>query len=252
MCMLNNINNYILLILINIMGRGAHAAHAAYNTSGTQGISVTNKINKDEEIHSVFLTQNDTSKQILHGHNISEMTCSGKTEGITSERYKIFTPDENSDMLGDIYLNFEMDSEINEFTFVDESSSNTEYDMYSFTEQSRTLDLKLAGSELKSLVVDLNTNQIPSVIDHRNLDDLGFEVINQTKFVETDKAVYQFIVGKGDSSSNSCNIAWREYGTNNWRKLLYSLLKEVNCVIVEPHAHSGGGIAIFGLSLIHI
>ena len=228
------------------MGRGAHAAHAAYNGSGTQGISVTDKINENEEIKSVFMTENDTTKQIVHGCNISEMTCSGKIESVNSERYKIFTPDENADMLGDIYLNFEMDSKINEFTFVDESSSNTEYDMYSFTEQSRTLDLKLAGSELKSLVVDLNTNQIPSVIDHRNLDDLGFEVINQTKFVETDKAVYQFIVGKGDSSSNSCNIAWREYGTNNWRKLLFSSLKEVNCVIVEPHAHSGGGIAIFG------
>ena len=227
------------------MGRGAHAAHAAYNGSGTQGLAVTNKINENEEIKSVFLTENDTTKQIVHGCNISEMTCSGKIESVNSERYKIFTPDENSDMLGDIYLNFEMDSEINEFTFVDESSSNTEYDMYSFTEQSRTLDLELAGSELKSLVVDLNTDQIPSVIDKENLDVLGFEVIHQTKIVETDKAVYQFIVGKGDSSSNSCNIAWREYGTNNWQKLLFSKLKEVNCVIVEPHAHSGG-IAIFG------
>lgn len=228
------------------MGRGAHAAHASYNASGTQGISVTNEINENEEIHSVFVTQNDTSKQILHGHNISEMTCAGKTEGITSERYKIFTPDENSDMLGDIYLNFEMDSEITEFDFIDKSNNDTPIDMYRFTEESRTLDLKLAGSELKSLDVNLNTNQIPSVIDHQNLGVLGFEVINQTKFIKTNTAVYQFIVGKGDSSSNSCNIAWRVYGTNNWRKLLFSLLKEVNCVNVEPHAHSGDGIAIFG------
>lgn len=98
------------------MGRGAHAAHAAYNGSGTQGLSVTNEIDENEEIHSVFLTENDTTRQILHGHNISEMTCSGKAEGIKSERYKIFTPDENSDMLGDIYLNFEMGSEISEWT----------------------------------------------------------------------------------------------------------------------------------------
>ena len=244
--MLNNINNYILLILINTMGRGAHAAHAAYNASGTQGISVTNEIKENEDIHSVFITQNDTSRQILHGHNISEMTCAGKSEGITSERYKIFTPDENSDMLGDVYLNFEMDSEINEFTFVDAANGNNPIDMYRFTEESRTLDLKLAGSELKSLDVNLNTNQIPSVIDHQNLGDLGFEVINQTKFIKTNTAVYQFIVGKGDSSSNSCNIAWRVYGTNNWRKLLFSLLKEVNCVNVEPHTNSGDGIAIFG------
>ena len=121
------------------MGRGAHAAHAAYNGSGTQGLSVTDKINKNEEIKSVFVTENDTTKQIVHGCNISEMKCSGKSENIASERYKIFTPDENSDIIGDIYLNFEMDSEIPEFTFVDESGSNAEYDMYSFTEESLSL-----------------------------------------------------------------------------------------------------------------
>ena len=251
MYVLNNINNYILLILINTMGRGAHAAHAAYNGSGTQGISVTNEINENEEIHSVFVTQNDTSKQILHGHDISEMTCAGKTDGITSERYKIFTPDENSDMLGDIYLNFEMDSEINEFTFVDKSSSNTEYDMYSFTEQSRTLDLKLAGSELKSLDVDLNTNQIPSVIDHQNLDVLGFEVINQTKFIEIGSTMYQFIVGKPlpPPATTRFNLAWREYSTDSWTKRNIDKFEEINCLILETqHMGSGPftGIVVFG------
>ena len=231
------------------MGRGAHAAHAAYNASGTQGISVTNKINKDEEIHSVFLTQNDTSKQILHGHNISEMTCSGKTEGITSERYKIFTPDENSDMLGDIYLNFEMDSEITEFAFVDESNNNNPVNMYSFTEQSRTLDLKLAGSELKSLDIDLNTNQIPSVIDHhQKLDDLSFEVINQTRFIEINETSYQFIVGKAKNPSGY-NLAWRDTTTDVWTKLNINKFQEINCLILETH-HAGKGtipgIIIFG------
>ena len=230
------------------MGRGAHAAHAAYNGSGTQGLSVTDKINENEEIKSVFLTENDTTKQIVHGFNISEMTCSGKIESVNSERYKIFTPDENADMLGDIYLNFEMDSEINKFTFDDESSSNTEYDMYRFTEQSRTLDLKLAGSELKTLVVDLNTNQIPDVIDHRKLDVLGFEVINQTRFIEIAGTGYQFIVGKA-KETNGNNLAWREYSTDSWTKLNINKFQEINCLILETH-HAGSGsrsgIIIFG------
>ena len=247
MCMLNNINNYILLILINTMGRGAHAAHAAYNASGTQGISVTDKINPEEEIHSVFITQNDTSKQILHGHNISEMTCTGKSGGISSERYKIFTPDENSDMLGDIYLNFEMDSEINEFTFVDVSNDNNPIDMYSFTEQSRTLDLKLAGSELKSLNVDLNTNEIPSVVENQNLDDLGFEVINQTRFIEIDGTDYQFIVGKAKTSGY--NLAWRNTTTDEWFKFNLDKFQEINCLILETERVGSGslnGIIMFG------
>lgn len=229
------------------MGRGARAALAAYNGSGTQGISVTDKINENQEIHSVFVTENDTSKQILHGHNISEMTCTGKTDSITSERYKIFTPDKNSDIIGDIYLNFEMDSEISEFTFIDTSDSNTEYDMYSFTDQSRTLDLKLAGSELKSLDVDLNTNKIPAVVEHQNLDDLGFEVINQTRFIEIGGTMYQFIVGKAKASG--FNLAWREYSTDLWNKLNIDKFQEINCLILETqHAGSGTlpGIIIFG------
>lgn len=245
--MLININNYILLILINTMGRGAHAAHAAYNASGTQGISVTNEINPEEEIHSVFVTENDTSKQILHGHNISEMTCAGKSGGISSERYKIFTPDENSDMLGDIYLNFEMDSEITEFEFIDKSNNDTPIDMYEFTEESRTLDLKLAGSELKSLDVDLNKNEIPSVVEHQNLDDLGFEVINQTRFIEINEEVYQFIVGKAKTSG--FNLAWRNTTTDVWFKFNLDKFQEINCLILETqHAGSGllKGIIMFG------
>ena len=229
------------------MGRGAHAAHAAYNGSGTQGLSVTDKINENEEIKSVFLTENDTTKQIVHGCNISEMTCSGKIESVNSERYKIFTPDENSDMLGDIYLNFEMDSEISSFEFIGGNLNDAPVDLYSFSDQSRTLDLKLAGSELKSLDVDLNTNKIPSVIDHRNLDDLEFEVINQTKFIKINETVYQFIVGK--AKTNGFNLAWREYSTDSWTKLNVVKFEEINCLILEPQHKGPGsstGIVVFG------
>ncbi len=38
---------------------GAVAAHAAYNGSGTQGLAVTNKVNDDGDISSVFWNKNE-------------------------------------------------------------------------------------------------------------------------------------------------------------------------------------------------
>lgn len=234
---LNNINNYILLILINTMGRGAHAAHAAYNGSGTQGISVTNEINENEDIHSVFITQNDTSKQILHGHNISEMTCAGKTEGITSERYKIFTPDENSDMLGDVYLNFEMDSEINEFAFVDTAQS-TEYPLENFQIDTLRSFLTVGGSELKSMEIDLTTREVPPV---ESLT-LNMRTVNKIKTFNNTSGGYnalQFAVGEG-----YYNLAWRHFGPPSpgpvanvffpWNYIRIPQFVDINDIIYDP------------------
>ena len=213
------------------MGRGAHAAHAAYNTSGTQGISVTNKINPEEEIHSVFLTHNDTSKQILHGHNISEMTCAGKTEGITSERYKIFTPDENSDMLGDIYLNFEMDSEISDFEFVDTAQS-VEYPLQDLSQEDLTTSFTVAGAELKSMELDLTTREVPPV---ESLT-LNMRTVNKIKTFKTAGPIFQVAVGRDDNY----NIALRYFGSPNpneyglWYHMNISQFVEVNDVIYDP------------------
>lgn len=247
MYVLNNINNYILLILINTMGRGAHAAHAAYNRSGTQGISVTNEINENEEIHSVFLTQNDTSKQILHGHNISEMTCSGKTEGITSERYKIFTPDENSDMLGDIYLNFEMDSEISDFEFVDTAQS-VEYPLQELSRDDLTTSFTVAGDELRYMELDLTTREVPPV---ESLT-LNMRTVNKIKTFKTSNISFQVAVGRDDNN----NVAWRYYGSPNpneygqWFYMNISQFVEVNDVIHDVDFKTAGsftsGSLIYG------
>lgn len=140
------------------MGRGAHAAHAAYNGSGTQGISVTNKINDEDEIKSVFYNENDTTKQTLHGCNLSEMKCIGKSDG--GGRYKIFTPDDNADMIGDIYFNSEMDSEMSNIKFVD-TVTNTEFDLESQTEESRQIKLNVFGSSSGEIDIDLNTGTFP-------------------------------------------------------------------------------------------
>lgn len=242
--MLNNINNYILLILINTMGRGAAAAHAAYNGSGTQGISVTNEINENEDIHSVFITQNDTSKQILHGHNISEMTCSGKTGSIESERFKIFTPDENSDMLGDIYLNFEMDSEISDFEFVDTTQSNSSYPLQDLSQEDLTTSFTVAGAELKSMELDLTTREVPPV---ESLT-LNMRTVNKIKTFEYSATIVQFAVGRDDNY----NVAWRYYGSSEYTEWYYMKILqfvEVNDVIYDPLFNPGSsalGSIIFG------
>ena len=174
------------------MGRGAHAAHAAYNGSGTQGISVTNKINDEDEIKSVFYNENDTTKQILHGCNLSEMKCIGKSDG--GGRYKIFTPDDNADMIGDIYFNVEMNTEMSNINFVD-TVTDVELPLDSFTDETRKLELKLVGSTSKFLDIDLNAREI-STVKNENETIEGFEVINQTKFIEIDTVIYQFMVGR--------------------------------------------------------
>jgi hypothetical protein len=222
------------------MGRGAHAAHAAYNGSGTQGISVTNKINEDEDLISVFINENDTSKQILHGHDISEMTCAGKSDDITSERYKIFTPDENSDMLGDIYLNFEMDSEITDFKYVD-GFHGTVLDLDELPRDLLTTSFYMAGTGLKEMDLDLTTRVIPPTKDVI----ININTVNKIKsfFVGAPTAAdgswwhatVQFVVGRSDTI-NGPNVAWRIYNLNTneydaWHYFSVTQFIEINDII---------------------
>ena len=229
--MLNNINNYILLILINTMGRGAHAAHAAYNGSGTQGISVTNEINKNEDTHSVFITQNDTSKQILHGHNISEMTCSGKTENITSETYKIFTPNENVDMLGDIYLNFEMNSEITNFIFDNTSPGGGNIDLINdVTQESLSKSFSIGGEDYNSMNVDYSNNSLPTVSSSSSDVSYIHKIINITY----NDVKYEIVVGKGAQK----NIAIRQLAStywNSWNLANYSEIIDIIMITVNGY-----------------
>lgn len=213
------------------MGRGAHAAHAAYNGSGTQGLSVTNKINENEEIKSVFMTENDTTKQILHGHNISEMTCSGKIESVNSERYKIFTPDENADMLGDIYLNFEMDSKISEFKFVDTAHPDDGYPLQELSPDDLTTSFTAAGDELKYMKLDLTARKAPIP---ESLT-LVMRTVNKIKTFKASDLTFQVAVGRGVNH----NVAWRYFGTPNpneysvWHYMNISKFVEVNDVIYD-------------------
>ena len=229
------------------MGRGAHAAHAAYNESGTQALAVTDKINENEEIKSVFLTENDTTKQIIHGCNISEMTCSGKIESVNSERYKIFTPDENSDMLGDIYLNFEMDSEISAFKFVDTAQS-VEYPIKDLPVNSLITSFTAGGSELKSMELDLTTREVP----REESLTLNMRTVNKIKTFKTSSFTIQVAVGRDITH----NVAWRYFGSPNpneygeWYRMNIPQFVEVNDVIHDVDFKTAGsftsGSLIYG------
>ncbi len=84
---------------------GAVAAHAAYNGAGTQGLAVTNKINDTGDVMSVFWTKHDTTRQLLHGSSIVEIVSSGSSG--TANAFgssRIFTVNNDVDVLGDLYL----------------------------------------------------------------------------------------------------------------------------------------------------
>jgi hypothetical protein len=88
---------------------GAVAAHAAYNGAGTQGLAVTNKINDTGDITSVFWTKNDTTRQLLHGSSLVEVVSSGSSGQVnTFGSSKIFTINNDVDVLGDMFLDLKM------------------------------------------------------------------------------------------------------------------------------------------------
>jgi hypothetical protein len=88
---------------------GAVAAHAAYNGAGTQGLAVTNKINDTGDIMSVFWNKNDTTRQLLHGSSLVEVVSSGSSGQVnTFGSSKIFTINNDVDVLGDLFLDLKM------------------------------------------------------------------------------------------------------------------------------------------------
>ena len=82
---------------------GAVAAHAAFNGSGTQALAVTNKIEGDDDVLSVFWNKNDTLKQLLYGSAVLEIPTSGTGSGSTFGGSQIFTVNNDIDCLGDLW-----------------------------------------------------------------------------------------------------------------------------------------------------
>jgi hypothetical protein len=103
---------------------GAVAAHAAYNGAGTQGLAVTNKINDTGDVMSVFWTKHDTTRQLLHGSSIVEIVSSGSsgtTNAFGSSR--IFTVNNDVDVLGDLYLELSLNCALTAATNVATASN---------------------------------------------------------------------------------------------------------------------------------
>ena len=83
---------------------GAVAAHAAYNGSGTQGLAVTNRVDDEGDILSVFWNKNDTTRQLLHGSTIVEIPPSGSGGALSRGGNQFFTVHNDTDAVGDLYL----------------------------------------------------------------------------------------------------------------------------------------------------
>lgn len=225
------------------MGRGAHAALAAFDGSGTQGLASSKII--DEETKSVFITENDKNKQILHGCNISEMTCIGKSDA--QSQYKIFTPDKNADLIGDIYLNFEMDSILSNNKFVD-NYTNEEYDLDSFDDNSRILNVLTGGEKLGKINLNLNTGDLPDLNITKNtnstgevyMNNIGIETIHKTLIVSlTGIGIVEFIVGK-PTLLNGKNAAWKlsTASETSWSSFSVPDLEEINDIIYYERPNS--------------
>ena len=83
---------------------GAVAAHAAYNGSGTQGLAVTNKIQEEGDVTSVFWNKNDTTRQLLHGSALIDIPTSGNSGSTSYGGNQIFTINNDIDAIGELYL----------------------------------------------------------------------------------------------------------------------------------------------------
>ncbi len=81
---------------------GYYASIESYNGEGTQSLSVTNTINSNSK--SVFFNENEKTKQIIHGHSLSELTISGNSKSAFWGGVQVFSIDDETDCIGDLYL----------------------------------------------------------------------------------------------------------------------------------------------------
>ena len=86
---------------------GYYAALESYNGSGPQSLVATDKI--EEASRSVFWNDNDTTKQIIHGSSICELTTSGTSKSADWGGIQTFSIDNKTDCIGDLYLSISLE-----------------------------------------------------------------------------------------------------------------------------------------------
>jgi hypothetical protein len=158
---------------------GAVAAHAAYNGAGTQGLAVTNKINDTGDVMSVFWTKHDTTRQLLHGSSIVEIVSSGSsgtTNAFGSSR--IFTVNNDVDVLGDLYLEMTLDTALTAATDVNSTTITT-----TASYQRRIIDYEL-DNNFQFKLIDRVEFMVGTQIWH-TLTGNDIKVLTQTSKAES-------------------------------------------------------------------
>jgi len=86
---------------------GYYAALESYDGSGPQSLMATDKI--EEASRSVFWNNNDTTKQIIHGSSLCELTTSGTSKSANWGGNQTFSIDNKTDCIGDLYLSISLE-----------------------------------------------------------------------------------------------------------------------------------------------
>ena len=160
---------------------GAVAAHAAYNYTGTQDLAVTDRIadvstgGSLPDYMSVFWNKNDTTKQLLYGSALVEVSAGGgsSSNSILSSNMQFFDVNNDIDCLGNLVL---------KVTLTNGSSAST-----------------LTGQQITSIIqrVEIQVGtQIWQTFEHADLQALAATELSKGSFEDYS---FQTTGGVGDS-----------------------------------------------------
>lgn len=83
---------------------GNIASLASFNGTGTQGTAVVDKVEKEGDIMSVIWNKNDTTRQLITGTALKELTPQGIVNDRLNNSTTIFTINNDVDVIGEFYL----------------------------------------------------------------------------------------------------------------------------------------------------
>lgn len=98
------------------MATGAFVSIGSYSGTGTQGLAVTDKIDEEGDVMSVFWNRTDTDQQILHGSNILEIPTSSSNRQGSWGGSQTFSVNSETDCIGDINLALSVDFNVPNFS----------------------------------------------------------------------------------------------------------------------------------------
>ena len=83
---------------------GNIAALASYNVTGTQGTAVVDSPEREGEIMSTIWNKNDTTRQLITGMALKEITPGGIVSEYLNNTVTTFTIGNDVDVIGEMFL----------------------------------------------------------------------------------------------------------------------------------------------------